>query len=104
MNLSVLEEWIGEMQLPRGIGSHFAPVKDLLTWLQVADAAVFMCDVLLIYLQSLSSITEFPNLIATIQTLRNLNPLQVWQSLCSPSRILNLTLDAPCCSRLPLRG
>ncbi|TFY55227.1 hypothetical protein EVJ58_g8382 [Rhodofomes roseus] len=60
MNLSVLEEWIGEMQLPRGIGSHFAPVKDLLTWLQ-----------------SLSSITEFPNLIATIQTLRNLNPLQM---------------------------
>lgn len=38
MNLSVLEEWIGEMQLPRGIGSHFAPVKDLLAWLQVADA------------------------------------------------------------------
>lgn len=35
MNLSVLEEWIGEMQLPRGVGSHFAPVKDLLTWLQV---------------------------------------------------------------------
>ncbi|PCH33875.1 hypothetical protein WOLCODRAFT_135367 [Wolfiporia cocos MD-104 SS10] len=60
MNLSVLEEWIGEMQLPRGIGSHFAPVKDLLTWLQ-----------------SLSSITEFPNLIATIQTLRTLNPLQM---------------------------
>ncbi|KZT75110.1 hypothetical protein DAEQUDRAFT_720328 [Daedalea quercina L-15889] len=60
MNLSVLEEWIGEMQLPRGIGSHFAPVKDLLTWLQ-----------------SLSSITEFSNLIATIQTLRNLNPLQM---------------------------
>lgn len=60
MNLSVLEEWIGEMQLPRGVGSHFAPVKDLLTWLQ-----------------SLSSITEFPNLIATIQTLRNLNPLQM---------------------------
>ncbi|KAI0734627.1 DIL domain-containing protein [Fomitopsis betulina] len=60
MNLSVLEEWIGEMQLPRGIGSHFAPVKDLLAWLQ-----------------SLSSITEFPNLIATIQTLRNLNPLQM---------------------------
>lgn len=28
--------------------------------------------------QSLSSITEFPNLIATIQTLRNLNPLQVY--------------------------
>jgi len=60
MNLSILEEWIGEMQLPRGVGLHFAPVKDLLTWLQ-----------------SLSSISEFPNLIATIQTLRNLNPLQM---------------------------
>ncbi|KAI0931856.1 hypothetical protein AcW1_000858 [Taiwanofungus camphoratus] len=60
MNLSILEEWIGEMQLPRGVGSHFAPVKDLLNWLQC-----------------LSSITEFPNLIATIQTMRNLNPLQM---------------------------
>ncbi|GBE77775.1 hypothetical protein SCP_0106570 [Sparassis crispa] len=60
MNLSVLEEWVGEMQLPRGVVSHFAPVRDLLTWLQ-----------------SLSSISEFPNLIATIQTLKNLNPLQM---------------------------
>lgn len=34
MNLSVLEEWISEMQLPRGVGAHFAPVRDLLTWLQ----------------------------------------------------------------------
>ena len=49
MNLSVLEEWIGEMQLPRGIGSHFAPVKDMLTWLQVAGAAVFMRDMLLTF-------------------------------------------------------
>lgn len=55
-------------------------------------------------LQSLSSITEFPNLIATIQTLRNLNPLQVWHSLCSLSAILKLMLDAPRCSRLSLRG
>ncbi|KAH9947151.1 DIL domain-containing protein [Amylocystis lapponica] len=60
MNLSVLEEWVGEMQLPRGVVSHFAPVRDLLTWLQ-----------------GLSSIVEFPNLIATIQSLRNLNPLQM---------------------------
>lgn len=34
MNLSVLEEWIDTMGLPRGIGSHFAPVRDLLNWLQ----------------------------------------------------------------------
>ncbi|TCD67088.1 hypothetical protein EIP91_000551 [Steccherinum ochraceum] len=60
MNLSVLEEWITKMGLPRGIGSHFAPVRDLLTWLQC-----------------LSSITEFPNLIATIQNMRKLNPLQM---------------------------
>ncbi|CAL1695236.1 unnamed protein product [Somion occarium] len=60
MNLSVLEEWIGKMGLPRGVGAHFAPVRDLLNWLQC-----------------LSSITEFPNLIATIQTMRNLNPLQM---------------------------
>jgi hypothetical protein len=35
MNLSVLEEWIDDMRLPRGIASHFSPVRDLLTWLQV---------------------------------------------------------------------
>ncbi|THH33516.1 hypothetical protein EUX98_g669 [Antrodiella citrinella] len=60
MNLSTLEEWLGKMGLPRGIGSHFAPVRDLLNWLQC-----------------LSSITEFPNLIATIQNMRKLNPLQM---------------------------
>lgn len=38
MNLSILEEWIGDMQLPRGVGSHFAPVKDLLNWLQVGSS------------------------------------------------------------------
>ena len=37
MNVSALEEWIGNMELPRGIGSHFAPVKDLLNWLQVSN-------------------------------------------------------------------
>ncbi|KAI0778452.1 DIL domain-containing protein [Trametes elegans] len=60
MNLGVIEEWIGNMELPRGVGSHFAPVHDLLNWLQC-----------------LSSITEFPNLIATIQTMKHLNPLQM---------------------------
>ncbi|KAM5530611.1 hypothetical protein V8D89_015729 [Ganoderma adspersum] len=60
MNLSVIEEWIGNMELPKNIGSHFGPVHDLLMWLQC-----------------LSSITEFPNLIATIQNMKNLNPLQM---------------------------
>ncbi|EMD41976.1 hypothetical protein CERSUDRAFT_102361 [Gelatoporia subvermispora B] len=60
MNISILEEWITQMELPRGIGSHFAPVRDLLNWLQC-----------------LSSISEFANLIATIQTMKHLNPLQM---------------------------
>lgn len=60
MNISVIEEWVGQMGLPRGVQSHFAPVRDLLNWLQC-----------------LSSITEFPNLIATIQTLKSINPLQM---------------------------
>ncbi|KAI0756736.1 DIL domain-containing protein [Daedaleopsis nitida] len=60
MNLGVIEEWIGTMELPKNVGSHFAPVHDLLNWLQC-----------------LSSITEFPNLIATIQTMKHLNPLQM---------------------------
>ena len=34
-NVSVLEEWVGKMGLPRGVQSHFAPVRDLLNWLQV---------------------------------------------------------------------
>ncbi|TBU34643.1 DIL domain-containing protein [Dichomitus squalens] len=60
MNLSVIEEWIANMELPKNIGSHFAPVHDLLMWLQC-----------------LSSITEFANLIATIQNMKHLNPLQM---------------------------
>ena len=35
MNLSVLEEWVGQMGLPRGVQSHLTPVRDLLSWLQV---------------------------------------------------------------------
>ncbi|EKM61249.1 uncharacterized protein PHACADRAFT_247730 [Phanerochaete carnosa HHB-10118-sp] len=60
MNIGVVEEWISTMELPRGVGAHFLPVKDLLNWLQC-----------------LSSITEFPDLIATIQTMRHINPLQM---------------------------
>lgn len=35
MNVSVIEEWIGNMELPKNVGSHFGPVHDLLMWLQV---------------------------------------------------------------------
>ena len=35
MNLSVLEEWVETANLPRGVLSHLAPVRDLLNWLQV---------------------------------------------------------------------
>ena len=34
-NLGVIEEWIGSMELPKAVGSHFSPVRDLLNWLQV---------------------------------------------------------------------
>ncbi|KAJ3826182.1 DIL domain-containing protein [Lentinula raphanica] len=61
MNLGVIEEWVGQMGLPRGVQSHFSPVRDLLNWLQ----------------QCLSSITEFPDLVATIQTMKSINPLQM---------------------------
>ncbi|KAF9481033.1 hypothetical protein BDN70DRAFT_804202 [Pholiota conissans] len=60
MNLGAIEEWIDEMGIPPGIQSHFAPVKDLLNWLQC-----------------LSSISEFPDLVATIQTMKHINPLQM---------------------------
>ncbi|KAH8835735.1 hypothetical protein DL96DRAFT_1666394 [Flagelloscypha sp. PMI_526] len=59
MNLSHIEEWVISMGLPCGVKAHFVPVRELLNWLQC-----------------LSSITEFPNLVATIQTLKHINPLQ----------------------------
>jgi len=34
-NISVLEEWVETANLPRGVISHLAPVRDLLNWLQV---------------------------------------------------------------------
>ena len=37
MNLGVLEEWVGQVGLPRGVESHFSPVRELLHWLQVGD-------------------------------------------------------------------
>lgn len=60
MNLSNIEEWVGQMGLPRGVRTHFTPVRELLNWLQC-----------------LSSISEFPSLVATIQTMKCLNPLQM---------------------------
>ncbi|KAJ6575026.1 DIL domain-containing protein [Mycena capillaripes] len=60
MNLGTLEEWVGQMGLPRGVQSHFNPVRDLVNWLQC-----------------LSSITDFANLVATIQTMSHINPLQM---------------------------
>ncbi|KAG8719805.1 hypothetical protein FRC08_001992 [Ceratobasidium sp. 394] len=61
MNLSVVEEWaITDAGLPKGVVSHFAPAKEMLRWLQL-----------------LSSIQEFPSLVATIQTFKSLNPLQM---------------------------
>ncbi|KAG7099151.1 hypothetical protein E1B28_001022 [Marasmius oreades] len=60
INLSVLEEWVIQMGLPRGVQSHLTPVRELIHWLQC-----------------LSSITEFPNLVAMIQTMKNVNPLQM---------------------------
>jgi len=60
MNLSVLEEWIVSSALPSRVESHFAPVRELLHWLQC-----------------LSSVVEFPTLIETIQMMKHLNPLQM---------------------------
>ncbi|KAF9455116.1 hypothetical protein P691DRAFT_792202 [Macrolepiota fuliginosa MF-IS2] len=64
LNLSVIEDWITEVGLPNGIHAHFVPVRDLLNWLQC-----------------LSSITEFPDLVATIQSMKNINPLQMRRAL-----------------------
>ncbi|KAH7910885.1 DIL domain-containing protein [Hygrophoropsis aurantiaca] len=59
-NLSMLEEWIEHMNLPLGIATHFLAVHDLLNWLQ-----------------RLSSITDFSNLVETIQSMKSINPLQM---------------------------
>ncbi|KAF8587324.1 hypothetical protein K439DRAFT_1652322 [Ramaria rubella] len=60
MNLSVLEEWVVNSGLPHGVESHFAPVRELLVWLQCS-----------------SSVDEFTTLVETIQTMKHLNPLQM---------------------------
>lgn len=43
MNLVVMEEWIEDMGLPRGIASHLSPVRDLLNWLQVRSQYSNLC-------------------------------------------------------------
>ncbi|TFK77177.1 hypothetical protein BDN72DRAFT_830341 [Pluteus cervinus] len=60
MNLTSIEEWIDQTGLPHGVHLHLQPVKDLLSWLQC-----------------LSSVTEFPDLVSTIQGMKNINPLQM---------------------------
>ena len=85
MNLGALEEWVESTNLPRGVISHLAPVKDLFNWLQVCEASA--CPPrrsLQNSGQCLSSITEFANLVATIQTMKHLNPLQV----CRMTRVI----------------
>ncbi len=37
LNLLALEDWVTEAGLPLGVQAHFAPVKELLNWLQVRD-------------------------------------------------------------------
>lgn len=79
MNISVIEEWaITNAGLPRGVISHFAPAKELLRWLQVSIPMGADCSNLITFQsQLLSSIQEFPSLVATIQTFKSLNPLQM---------------------------
>lgn len=60
LNVSFLEEWIDDVDLPPGIRLHFLPLRDLLKWLQ-----------------KLSSITDFSMLVDTIQTTKGVNPLQM---------------------------
>lgn len=81
LNLSELGDWIAEVGLPSGIQSHLAPVRDLLNWLQVRFQ-IRVCERVWLMrhrsqLKCLSSITEFPDLVATIQSMRGINPLQV---------------------------
>jgi len=75
INFTSIEEWIEDMELPTGIQNHFYPVRDLLNWLQVN----ILCPSrpLNSGFQRLSSITEFSDLVETIQTMKNMNPLQV---------------------------
>jgi hypothetical protein len=37
MNLGTIEDWLESSQLPPGVHTHFAPIRDLLNWLQVCS-------------------------------------------------------------------
>lgn len=61
LNASSLEEWASQNRLPsKMVSIHFAPLNQLLQWLQC-----------------LSSEQAIDGLIGTIQSLRSLNPLQL---------------------------
>ena len=50
--------------------------------------------------QCLSSIEDFANLVATIQTLKNVNPLQVNDIFSRTGTVIHGFIDATRCSRL----
>ncbi|CAO1615999.1 unnamed protein product [Sympodiomycopsis kandeliae] len=61
LNISALEDWAQSNALPLSIvNTHLSPLNQLISWLA--------CQ---------SSLLEFDSLIATMQGLRNLNPLQM---------------------------
>ena len=91
MNIDVLEDWVDQMDLPRGVKSHFFPVRDLLTWLQVLPFSRISEQTLTYFNQSVSSIHDFSELVATIQGLRSLNPLQVGNSRALRKRLTQLS-------------
>jgi hypothetical protein len=41
LNIAVLEDWVSMMDLPKGVASHFTPVRDLISWLQVTFSCLF---------------------------------------------------------------
>jgi DIL domain len=80
LNLGVLEEWISGtvgVGLPREVGGHFKVVRELVGWLQVCKPLSFFFHEIIGCVQCLSSIDQFANLVATVQTFRRLNPLQM---------------------------
>lgn len=100
-NLNVVEDWVDEMGIPPGVLSHFAPVKDLLSWTQVSETnSLLKVAGRPTTVQCLSSITDFSELVAIIQSLKSINPLQVCSSdTLFASSIINCVhpLDATCC-------
>jgi hypothetical protein len=84
LNLGILEEWVSGaigVGLPREVGGHFRIVRELVGWLQVRRFLLFCLPVdktmFISSAQCLSSIDQFASLVATVQTFRHLNPLQM---------------------------